>query len=60
MIAWLLWFFLALHLFLLDGLCASASDLLPDLALVVALFCTLYARPTAQSRDQAARRRFSG
>ena len=47
MLGWLLWFFVALHVFLLDGFLAGLSDLIPDLALSVALFCALYARPTA-------------
>jgi hypothetical protein len=47
MIAWLLWFFLALHLFLLDGLLAGLTDVVPDLSLAVALFCSLYARSRA-------------
>ncbi len=45
MIAWLLWFFLALHLFLLDGYLAAWSEWFPDLALVVSLYCVLHARP---------------
>ena len=47
MIAWVLWFFVALHLFLLDGLLVSVSDWSPDLSLAVGLFCVLYARPSA-------------
>lgn len=47
MIAWVLWFFLALHLFLLDGFLISVSDWFPDLSLTVGLFCVLYARPSA-------------
>lgn len=47
MIGWLLWFFVALHVFLLDGYFAGISDLIPDLGLAVALFCALYARPSA-------------
>lgn len=45
MIPWLLWFFLSLHLFLLDGLLAARLPSCPDLALCVALFCALHARP---------------
>jgi hypothetical protein len=47
MIGWLLWFFLALHLFLLDGLLSGWSESIPELSLAVALFCALYARPEA-------------
>ncbi len=47
MIAWVLWFFVVLHLFLLDGVLAGVSDLFPDMALAIALYCALYARPTA-------------
>ena len=47
MIAWLLWFFLALHLFLLDGYLAGLTAAAPELSLAVALFCALYARPSA-------------
>lgn len=47
MIAWVLWFFLALHLFLLDGFLAGVSSWFPDLSLTVGLFCVLYARPSA-------------
>jgi len=47
MIGWLLWFFLALHLFLLDGWLAGLTDLVPDLSSAVALFWALYARPMA-------------
>ncbi len=47
MIAWLLWFFVALHLFLLDGWFAGLTDHVPDLSLSIALFCALYARPKA-------------
>lgn len=47
MIAWVLWFFLALHLFLLDGFLVGVSHWFPDLSLVVGLFCVLYARPSA-------------
>lgn len=47
MIAWLLWFFLALHLFLLDGYLSGLTDAVPELSLAVALFCGLYARPSA-------------
>lgn len=47
MIAWVLWFFLALHLFLLDGFLVGVSQWFPDLSLTVALFCVLYARPSA-------------
>lgn len=44
MIPWLLWFFLSLHLFLLDGFLAARLPACPDLALCVALFCALHAR----------------
>lgn len=47
MIAWVLWFFLALHLFLLDGFLVGVSQWFPDLSLTVGLFCVLYARPSA-------------
>lgn len=47
MIAWVLWFFAALHLFLLEGWLAGWTTLVPDLSLAVALFCALYARPDA-------------
>ena len=47
MIGWLLWFFVALHLFLLDGWLASLTPWIPDLSLAVGLFCAIYARPAA-------------
>ena len=47
MIAWVPWFFLALHLFLLDGYLSGLSQAVPELSLAVALFCGLYARPGA-------------
>src|SRR5690606_11246979 len=47
MIAWVLWFFAVLHLFLLEGWFAGWTSLAPDLSLAVALFCPLYARPDA-------------
>ena len=47
MIAWVLWFFLALHLFLLDGFLTGLWEWLPDFSLVIGLFCVLYARSSA-------------
>lgn len=44
---WLLWFFIALHLFLLDGLLSGLGVPLPDLAVVFCLYAALFARSTA-------------
>lgn len=47
MIAWLLWFFLALPLFMLDGFLTRSITPLPALTLALALFLGLHARATA-------------
>ena len=45
MVAWLLWVFVALHLFLLDGVLGRVSTLIPETGLAIGLFCAVYARP---------------
>ncbi|MHC4851655.1 MAG: hypothetical protein ACYTKC_00310 [Planctomycetota bacterium] len=53
MIAWILWLFVALHLFLLDGFLKQVLVLpgglpvAPDLTVCIGLFLGLFARPSA-------------
>ncbi len=48
MIAWVLWFFMALPLFLLDGWFSGFETLpMPDLTLALCLFMAMHARPAS-------------
>ncbi len=47
MIAWILWFFMALHLFLLTGWLSTWHPMMPDFGLALSLYLALFARSSA-------------